>query len=95
MKAEEYIKKYTKRCSNETVHGEHIPWMTVDGALEAVNLAREEMLEKALIREVKEDAGGYPYIDCESIELYDYKEDKPLAKPGQKVKIIVIIEDEK
>ena len=60
-----------------------------------VSVQDEEMLEKALIREVKEDAGGYPYIDCESIELYDYKEDKPLAKPGQKVKIIVIIEDEK
>ena len=32
-----------------------------------------------LEREVKIDAGGYPYIDC-SIELYDYDKDIPLAK---------------
>lgn len=33
--------------------------------------------------EVKEDAGGYPYIP--SIELYDYDKDEPLFKPGDKV----------
>ena len=33
--------------------------------------------------EVKEDAGGYPYIN--EIELYDYDNDKPLAKKGDKV----------
>ena len=46
-----------------------------------------------LERTVKEDAGGYPYIDCESIELYDYDIDKPLAKKGQKVKVIILLED--
>ena len=35
--------------------------------------------------EVKEDAGGYPYIN--EIELYDYDNDKPLAKKGDKVRI--------
>lgn len=44
-----------------------------------------------LERTVKEDAGGYPYIDCESIELYDYDIDKPLAKKGQKVKVIILL----
>lgn len=34
--------------------------------------------------EVKEDAGGYPYIDIH-IELYDYDTDTPLAKKGDKV----------
>ena len=34
--------------------------------------------------EVKEDAGGYPYID-KHIELYDYDTDEPLAKKGDKV----------
>jgi hypothetical protein len=33
--------------------------------------------------EVKEDAGGYPYISC--IELYDYDKDEPLFKPVDKV----------
>ena len=39
-------------------------------------------------REVKEDAGGYPFI--EATELYDYDSDKPLAKAGDKVKIMFI-----
>lgn len=34
--------------------------------------------------EVKEDAGGYPYID-KHIELYDYDTDTPFAKKGDKV----------
>lgn len=33
--------------------------------------------------EVKEDAGGYPYI--QSIELYDYDKDEPLSKQGDNV----------
>jgi hypothetical protein len=36
------------------------------------------MLNNAIEREVKVDAGGYPYIDV--TELYDYDKDKPLAK---------------
>jgi hypothetical protein len=40
---------------------------------------------------VKVDAGGYPYIP--QIELYDYDKDIPLAKEGEKVKVIVIKED--
>jgi hypothetical protein len=40
-------------------------------------------------REVKTDAGGYPCIDC-YIEFYDYDKDIPLAKEGDKVKIVVI-----
>ena len=39
-------------------------------------------------REVKEDAGGYPYIDA--TELYDYENDKPLAKAGDRVKVVFI-----
>ena len=34
--------------------------------------------------EVKEDAGGYPYID-KHFELYDYDKDEPLFKAGDKV----------
>ena len=39
-------------------------------------------------REVKEDAGGYPFI--EATELYDYDNDKPLAKAGDRVKVVFI-----
>ena len=42
----------------------------------------------AIEREVKEDAGGYPYIDA--TELYDYDNDKPLAKAGDRVKVVFI-----
>jgi hypothetical protein len=33
--------------------------------------------------DVKEDAGGYPFIN--KIELYDYDKDEPLFKAGDKV----------
>ena len=42
----------------------------------------------AIEREVKEDAGGYPFI--EATELYDYDNDKPLAKAGDRVKVVFI-----
>lgn len=37
---------------------------------------------------VRVDAGGYPYIP--QIELYDYEEDIPLAKEGDKVKVVIM-----
>lgn len=36
---------------------------------------------------VREDGGGYPYIPA--IELYDYSNDKPLAKAGDTVEVII------
>ena len=50
---------------------------------------KEQMMAEAIDVEVKADAGGYPYID-RCIELYDYDKDIPLAKEGDKVKIVVI-----
>lgn len=52
---------------------------------------KERMLNNAIEREVKVDAGGYPYIDV--TELYDYDKDKPLAKEGDKVKLIIFMEE--
>lgn len=52
---------------------------------------KERILNNAIEREVKVDAGGYPYIDV--TELYDYDKDKPLAKKGDKVKLIIIMEE--
>lgn len=54
---------------------------------------KEQMLKEAVEIEVKEDAGGYPLVPLEAIELYDYENDKPLAKAGDKVRVIVIKED--
>ena len=53
MKAEQFIKDYTNHCSNEMVFedgsGSHLyePWLTPEQALRAVEIAREEMIEKA------------------------------------------------
>ena len=58
-----------------------------------MNKMEEQMMEKAIDVEVKVDAGGYPYID-QIIELYDYDKDVPLAKAGEKVKVIVIIKEQ-
>lgn len=54
MKAEQFIKDYTKNCSNRcsTIEqyergDEFHPWLTPDQALSAVKIAREEVIEKA------------------------------------------------
>ena len=46
MTAEEYIKAYTRGCSNELVHGGYHEWLTPENALAAVELAREEIYKK-------------------------------------------------
>ena len=54
-KAEKFIEDYTRNCSNEkriTIgklsHWEKQPWLTPDDARKAVEIAREEMIEKAI-----------------------------------------------
>ena len=42
MTPEEYIKAYTRGCSNELVVGGYHEWLTPENALAAVELAREE-----------------------------------------------------
>ena len=55
---------------------------------EGAKWQEEQIMKDAIEREVKVDAGGYPYIDA--TELYDYDNDKPLAKAGDKVKVVFI-----
>ena len=55
------------------------------------NWQKEQMMAKAVDVEVKVDAGGYPYIP--QMELYDYDKDIPLAKEGDKYKVILIKEN--
>lgn len=56
MKAEEFIKEYTRGCSNELVavqdkNGKEVisyhEWLTPEQALAAVEIAREEVIMKA------------------------------------------------
>ena len=61
-----------------------------DAVIAGAKWKEEQMMKKAIEREVKIDSGGYPYIDA--TELYDYENDKPLAKEGDKIKIIIIKE---
>lgn len=46
-KAEQYIKDYTRNCSNELSNGEYESWLTPDQALRAAEIAKEETIEKA------------------------------------------------
>ena len=52
---------------------------------------KEQMMAKAVCVTVHIDAGGYPYIP--QIELYDYDKDVPLAKEGDKYKVVLIKEE--
>ena len=54
MKAEQFIKDYTRNCSNEITTFDdskpfcdtlYNPWLTPDQALSAVEIAREEIIE--------------------------------------------------
>lgn len=61
--------------------------------LAGMNKMEEQILEDAIEIEVKEDAGGFPIVPLDAIELYDYENDKPLAKDGDKVRVIIIKDD--
>lgn len=52
---------------------------------------KEQMMANAIDVTVHIDSGGYPYIP--QMELYDYDKDVPLAKEGDKYKVILIKED--
>lgn len=52
---------------------------------------KEKMMVNATKVTVHIDAGGYPYIP--QMELYDYDNDVPLAKEGDKYKVILIKEE--
>lgn len=66
----------------------YMPVQTAEAFRAGYNKCRQEMMNSAIEREVKEDAGGYPYIDA--TELYDYENNKPLAKAGDKIKVLIV-----
>ena len=55
------------------------------------NWQKEQMMANATKVTVHIDAGGYPYIP--QLELYDYNKDIPLAREGDRYKVILIKED--
>ena len=52
---------------------------------------KEQIMKDATDVTVHIDAGGYPYIP--QMELYDYDNDVPLAKEGDKYKVVLIKEE--
>ena len=50
-----------------------------------------QMIKDATDVTVHVDAGGYPYIP--QMELYDYDNDVPIAKEGDRYKVVLIKED--
>lgn len=66
-KAEKFIQDYTRNCSNQSKWGVETPnksiiyvqpWLTPDQARRAVEIAREEMIEKG-IEFLKDHLEGY------------------------------------
>ena len=54
------------------------------------NWQKTQMIKNATEVTVHIDAGGYPYIP--QMELYDYDKDVPLAKEGDRYKVVLIKE---
>lgn len=77
MKAEQYIKDFTKGCSNELENGEYEYWLTPWQAEAACNLKKEETIEKAC--EWFEDNKDNPFIGCEDPCLSGYLTDQFIA----------------
>lgn len=80
MTAEEFIKDYTNKCSNEIAGGGwdngvwqplYQPWLTPDEALRAVEIAKEEVrqeiLKKAESLLVGIDANGLSCVHIEGV----------------------------
>ena len=60
-------------------------------AVRVTKWQNERIMKEAVDVEVKVGAGGYPYIP--QMELYNYDKDVPLAKEGDKYKVVLIKED--
>lgn len=59
-KAKQFIKDYTSGCSNELIDGAYHEWLTPEQALAAVEIAREELIDKACEWLLKNDSYAKP-----------------------------------
>lgn len=73
MTAEEYIKDFTRGCSNELEDGEYEYWLTPWQAEAACNLKKEETINKAC-EFIKTNAEKHIYFDEGNSEWYDSEE---------------------
>ena len=91
MTAEEYIKAYTRGCSNELVYGGYHEWLTPENALAAVELAREEM-KKDAIDTVVVESYGVDKVDgkWENVILPKIQIESDKLSIGDKVKVIIV-----
>lgn len=63
----------------------------IQGVMDGAKWQITKLMANATPVTVYIDAGGYPYIP--QMELYDYDKDVPLAKEGDKYKVILIKEE--
>jgi len=85
-------KSYTNYGEAKMMELTHFDGYAMLDAIEfGANWYKKQMIKDAYEREVKVDAGGYPYIP--QMELYDYDKDIPLAKEGDRYKVILIKEE--
>lgn len=79
-KAEEFIESYTRKCSNEidqlgadiAAFSEYHPWLTPDQAKMAVEIAREEVIDKLrkwIASKNERDSFTFGYINRHFDEL--------------------------
>lgn len=94
MTPEEYIKAYTRGCSNELVGGGYHEWLTPENALAAVESAREEIKKGAIEGEVVDKGEFIKFADGKYIDLNPTMGAEPFVKleEGDKVKVIIIKE---
>ena len=83
----EFEKVWSVYCKNAPIRFSGDKDKLEDIARHFANWQKEQMIKNSVECTVSVDAGGYPYIG--NIELYDYENDKPLAKAGDKVKVII------
>ena len=67
-KAEDFIRDYTSHCSNQLVGGGYHEWLTPEQAMRAVEIGREELMEKA-VKWLKNNARIFGYAEC--IDAFD------------------------
>lgn len=83
--AKQYVKEHVIGIDKVTFS------IATDMFISGAKWQREQMMMDAIDVTVHIDAGGYPYIP--QMELYDYDKDVPLAKEGDKYKVVLIKEE--
>lgn len=80
-KAQQYIWDYTKNCSNKLLfedkdHNEYYePWLTPDHALSAVQIAKEEFIERAIewFNKIPQESDGTVKFKCHADLINNFK----------------------